>query len=290
MYLLNDYDESLKRILKEGVRKKNRTGIDCLTLFCMQARYRIDEYFPLLTKRKMGTNCFGELLWFVSGSTNNKDLQKNGVEYWTPWVDPNFEKKHGYAEGSLGPVYGFQLRHFNGYYGNGNTIQKHLGENIYGRGGSDQLLWMVDQLKTNPDSRRNLFSLWNPMQNDFMRLPPCHYTFQVFVHEDKLSGVLTQRSCDFPVGVPYDIAIYSGLIYMLAQQTGYYPYEFVHHTIDSHIYVNQIEAVEEYLSRPEIDCPKLNLKKAKDIDSYSIADFEIIDYNPGSTIKIPVAV
>jgi thymidylate synthase len=123
-----------------------------------------------------------------------------------------------------------------------------------------------------------------------MRLAPCHYTFQVFVHEDKLSGVLTQRSCDFPIGVPYNIAFYSGLIYMLAQQTGYRPYEFVHHAVDSHIYINQIEAVEEYLNRPEISCPKLNLRKASSITEYSVDDFDIQDYNPGLPIKIPVAV
>lgn len=291
MYLLNDYDEALRKILKEGVRKKNRTGVDSLAVFCLQSRYRIDEYFPLLTKRKIWPrSCFAELLWFISGSSNNKDLQKDGVEYWTPWVNSEFEKEHGYAEGSLGPVYGFQLRHFDGYYGDGRTVQMHLGENIYGRGGFDQLLWMVEQLKINPDSRRNIFSLWNPKQIDLMRLAPCHYTFQVFVHEDKLSGVLTQRSCDFPVGVPYNIAFYSALIHLLAQQTGYRPYEFVHHTIDSHIYINQIEAVEEYLSRESVDCPKLNLKKAKDIGSYSLEDFEVVDYNPHPVIKIPVAV
>ena len=123
-----------------------------------------------------------------------------------------------------------------------------------------------------------------------MRIPPCHYTFQVFVNEDKLSGELTQRSCDFPVGVPANIQFYSALIYMLAQQTGLKPYEFVHSTVDSHIYEDQMDAVGEYLARPKPDSPRLQLNKAKDIYSYSTDDFELLDYLPEAKIKIPVAV
>ena len=306
-YLLDDYDAALELILNEGVKKENRTGVDSLAVFCIQSRYKIDKYFPLLTRRKIWPKAvFAELLWFISGSTNNNDLKKLGADFWTPWVDEEFEKKHGYAPASLGPVYGFQLRHFGGDYGNGiggsrNSprdyciglkleMEQTYEYKTYGLGGFDQLAWMIEQLKTNPNSRRNLFSLWNPKQIDMMRLAPCHYTFQVFVHEDKLSGVLTQRSCDFPVGVPYNICFYSALIHMLSQQTGYKPYEFVHHTIDSHIYVDQIEAVEEYLSRPKVDCPKLEVEPASDIDSYTMDNFKITDYNPQPVIKIPVAV
>jgi thymidylate synthase len=226
-------------------------------------------------------------------------LQKLGADFWTPWVNDDFERRNGYAEGSLGPIYGFQLRHFGGAYGNGiggmtgsqsNITPNNVAPNYYGTGGFDQLKEMVNLLRLEPDSRRNLFSLWNPQQIGKMRIPPCHYTFQVYTEGDKLSGVLTQRSCDFPVGVPYNIAFYSALIYMLATETGYLPNEFVHHTIDSHIYVDQIPAVEEYLSRPERSCPKLTVKKAKNIDSYSMEDFELTDYNPDEVIKIPVAV
>ena len=291
MYILDDYDLALERILKEGVRKTNRTGVDCLTLFCIQSRYKINEFFPILTRRKIWPNSvFAELLWFLSGSSNNNDLKKWGADFWTPWVSKEFEEKHYYADGSLGPVYGFQLRHFNGYYGDGRSEQMHLGENIYGRGGVDQLSWMLDEIKNNPDSRRILFSLWNPAQMNDMRLPPCHYTFQVFIHDDKMSGVLTQRSCDFPVGVPYNIAFYSALIYLLAQQTGYAPYEFVHHTIDSHIYVNQIEGVKEYLSREKMPCPKLILRKRDKIGEYNVDDFQLDNYNPQKVISFPVAV
>jgi len=313
MYVLQPYDDALHNILDNGVRKINRTGVDTLAVFGIQSRYKIAENFPVLTGRKVWPkSIFAELLWFLSGSTNNQDLNALGAKIWDSWVDPEFEKKHGFAPGSFGPVYGFQLRHFGGYYGNGIggnpnsdknhvvNLAQHFGEkdekeNVYGKGGFDQLSYMVERLKTNPDCRRNLFSLWNPAQVHQMRLPPCHYTFQVFTHEDangtkQLSGLLTQRSCDFPIGVPANIQFYSTLIYMLAQQCGYEPFEFIHSTVDAHIYVNQIAAVEEYLERKKPDSPKLKLTKADDIFSYKPEHFELVDYNPLSKIEIPVAV
>lgn len=306
MYLLEDYDNALRTILKNGVRKTNRTGVDTIAVFGIQSRYRIDTHFPLLTGRKIWPrSIFAELLWFISGSTNNKDLQAMNSNIWTPWVDESFEKANGLAPGSFGEVYGFQLRHFGGHYGNGiggfshttNTTEELPNEaggfdnvSMYGTGGFDQLTHMVERLKTHPDCRRNLFSLWNPKSIAKSKLPPCHYTFQVFVHENKLSGLLTQRSCDWPVGVCANIQFYSALIYMLAQQTGLEPYEFIHSTADSHIYANQIEAVEQYLAAPKPDSPKLKLNKANDIFSYKLEDFELVDYNPGPKINIPVAV
>lgn len=299
-YIMQDYDNALRKILKEGVWKENRTGVRTIAVFGIQRRYRIDEHFPLLTGRKVWPKAiFGELLWFISGSTNNKDLQALGSNIWTPWVDAEFEKKHGYAEGAFGPVYGFQLRHFGGEYGNGiggcagtqsNQTPGNVAPGYYGMGGFDQLDHMVKTLKENPDDRRNLFSLWNPKDVYKMRLPCCHYTFQCFTHDGKLSGMLTQRSCDFPVGVNSNIQFYSALIYMLAQQCGLEPYEFIHSTADSHIYEDQIPAVEEYLAREKPDSPKLILHKAPDIYSYKMEDFEVVDYNPLPAIKIPVAV
>lgn len=303
MYVMKDYDLALERILKEGVRKENRTGVDTIALFGIQSRYRIDQHFPFLTGRKLRfKSMIGELIWFLSGSTNNEDLVDLGCKFWTPWVDEEFEKKHGFVPNSFGPVYGFQLRHFGGFYGNGARDQTecivdvetddcddHMTD-LYGHGGFDQLAYMMDRLKNHPDCRRILFSLWNPKQLHQMRLPPCHYTFQCFVHDGKLSGELTQRSCDFPVGVPFNIAFYSAFIYMLAQQTGLEPYEFVHSTVDSHIYANQIEAVEEYLARPKPDSPKLELQKADDIDLYTPDDFVLKDYEPQPTMKFEVAV
>jgi len=297
-YILEPYDDALTQILRKGDLKKNRTGVDTISIFCMQSRYRIDEYFPLLTRRSIRPqSLFAELLWFISGNTNNNKLKELGCNFWTPWVDEEFEEKHKFVPGSFGPLYGFQLRHFNGIYHNGdqNCFRRdHYGSEpdnyCYGEGGFDQLAYVLEQLKTNPDSRRILWNLWNPKQLDKMRLPPCHYGFQFYTYENKLSGVLTQRSCDFPVGVPFNIAFYSALIYMVAQQTGFEPYEFIHWTADSHIYVDQIPAVEDYLARDKPGSPKLNLRKAEDIDSYKVEDFQLEMYNPLSHIKIPVAV
>jgi thymidylate synthase len=333
MYIMQAYDDALRHILDHGVRKKNRTGVDTIAVFGLLSKYRIDEHFPIITGRKVWPkSIFAELLWFLSGSANNNDLEALGSKIWRPWVDSDFEKKHGFSSGDLGPVYGFQLRHFGADYkqllalkqeiketeaeyekqcrldrdfcdGNSwldhhcvlpsTTIHYHL-DSLYNKyeqiKGVDQLVYMVDTLKKDPDCRRNLFSLWNPKDLDKMRLAPCHYTFQVFVNNGKLSGSLTQRSCDFPIGVPANIQFYSALVYMLAQQCGLEPYEFVHYTVDAHIYENQIPAVETYLSRLKPDSPRLNLNKAENITSYKLEDFQLVDYNPLDKIDIPVAV
>ena len=290
MYLMQDYDDALERILKHGIMKTNRTGVDTLSLFGMQSRYRIDERFPLLTRRRIRhKSMVGELLWFLSGSTLNQDLKDLGCGFWTPWLDKEFEEENGFVDGAFGPLYGFQLRHFGGHYGNGSSETN--SNPLYGEGGFDQLAYMVDLLKNNPNDRRILFSLWNPKMMHQMRLPPCHYSFQCYTHDGKLSGMLTQRSCDFPVGVPFNIAFYSALIYMLAQQANLEPYEFVHTTADSHIYVNQIEAVEEYLSRGKPDSPVLKIFATADsIEDYKPSDFVLEDYNPEPEIKFEVAV
>lgn len=316
MYTMQAYDDALKLIMEKGVWRSNkRTGIRCKSYCGIVSRYRIDEAFPILTRRKVWPkSIFAELLWFISGSTCNKDLQALGANIWTPWVDAEFEKKHGYAEGCFGPVYGFQLRHFGGDYGNGIGGQSYLWKDTdmanggddyvvsyhrpsptkmsyYGCGGFDQLAWMMNRIKEDPSCRRILFSLWNPKDTARQKLPPCHYTYQVFIDDDgRLSGMMTQRSCDFPIGVPANIQFYSALTYMIAQQTGYQPYEFVHSTVDSHIYENQLEAVQEYLNTPIIDSPMLKINKAADIFSYKLEDFEVSNYNPGPVIKIPVAV
>jgi thymidylate synthase len=313
---MEPYDNALKTILAKGTWRSNkRTGVRCKSHLGIVSRYRINKEFPILSRRKVWPKAiFAELLWFISGSTCNKDLQALGANIWTPWVDAEFEKKHGYAEGCFGPVYGFQLRHFGGTYGNGiggrafskDTTVKTIEEcnsggcvwdeekdwgSEYGRGGFDQLAWMMNRIKEDPSCRRILFSLWNPKDVDKMKLPPCHYTYQLFIDDDgRLSGMLTQRSCDFPIGVPANIQFYSALTCMIAQQTGYEPYEFVHSTVDSHIYENQIDEVEQYLSLPIVDSPKLTINKAADIFSYSMEDFILEDYNPGPVIKFALAV
>ena len=278
-YIMEPYDHALREILKHGIKRTDRTGVGTLSVFGHQMRFDISENFPIITKRKVWPrSIFGELLWLLSGSSNNNDLLKMGIKFWTPWVDESFEKKHGFAHGELGPVYGFQLRHFGGDYKTKT-------------GGTDQLAWLMNEIRTNPTSRRMLISYWNPNQLSQMKLPPCHYTFQIYIDDEgRMSGMLTQRSADYPIGIPANIQFYSAFVYMLAQQTGYTPHQFIHNTGDTHIYLNQIEAVEEYLSRDPVDSPKLNLRKADDIYSYQLDDFELVDYNPQGPIKIPVAV
>ena len=284
-YLCQPYDDALEEIMERGHRKVNRTGVDTLAVFCIEKRYDISEGWPLITGRKLTTKAlFGELLWFLEGSTNNNRLRELGCNFWTPWVDEDFTRRHHFEPGAFGPLYGFQLRHFGGSYNHG------IENDAYGRGGYDQLANMIDTLKTNPDCRRNLFSLWNPNQLHQMRLPPCHYTYQCFVHDGKLSGCLTQRSCDFPVGIPFNIGFYSALTMMLAQQAGLEPHEFIHSTKDSHIYVDQIDKVEEYLAREKPDSPKLKIRKAKDIFSYTPKDFKVVGYKPQPKLDIAVAI
>lgn len=310
MYLMQAYDDSLRQILETGTSRTNqRTKIKTLSIFGMINRYRLDtEYFPILTKRKVWPkSVFSELLWFLSGSTSNKDLKELGCNFWSPWVDHEWEKKNGFADETFGPVYGFQLRHFGGEYGSGQDepgqeeIYKDDNGQFqsmqitpdfkYGQGGFDQLAWVVNRIKEDPSCRRTLWTLWNPQDVAKMRLPPCHMLYQVLVDDDrKLTGIMYQRSCDFPVGVPANIQFYSALTMMIAQQTDCVAHEFVHMTADSHIYADQIPAVEEYLALPKIDSPKLKINKAADIFSYRPEDFEVSDFTSGPKIEIPVAV
>ncbi len=303
MYLFEPYDNALDKILSKGVLKSNkRTGVKTLAICGIESRYKLDTgYFPVMTRRKTyPKSIFAELLWFISGSTNNKDLQALGANIWTPWVSKEFEDKHGYAEGSFGPVYGFQLRHFGGYYGDGvggpsklekSTLPDNYKTSMYGFCGVDQLAYMMKRIKDDPSCRRILFSLWNPRDLDKMRLPPCHIEYQVMIDDcGRLSGHLTQRSCDFPIGIPANIQFYSALTCMIAQQTGYEPFEFVHETVDSHIYWDQIDAVKEYLNLPIINSPSLKLNKATSIYEYKLGDFVLEGFKPGPKLEIPVAV
>ena len=288
MYLMSPYDSALQEILDSGVERTNkRTGIKTLSIFGMSRRYRLDtEYFPILTRRKVWPkSVFSELLWFLSGSTNNNDLKDLGCNFWTPWVDEEFTDKHHYQPDVFGPVYGFQLRHFGGNYNKGHHNE------AYGHGGFDQLDWVVNRIKEDSSCRRTLWTLWNPNDIAKMKLPPCHMLYQVLVDDERrMTGIMYQRSCDFPIGVPANIQFYSALTIMLAQQTDCTPHEFVHMTADSHIYEDQLDAVREYLDTPIIDSPKLTIEKADDIYSYSVDSFKITDLQSGPKIEIPVAV
>lgn len=285
---MQPYDDALREILDRGITKSNqRTGVKTKSIFGMSTRYRLDtDYFPILTKRKVWPkSVFSELLWLLEGSTSNKRLKELGCNFWTPWVSREFEEEHGYQEDAFGPVYGFNLRHFGGDYNEGCESSE------YGKDGFDQLEYVMGRIKTDPSCRRILWSFWNPAEVHRMRLPPCHIMLQLLIDDDRrMTGIMTQRSCDFPIGIPANVQFYSALICMIAQQTDCTPYEFVHMTADSHIYYDQIEAVEEYLDLPEIDSPKLEINKAKDIYSYTPEDFVIKDFNCGPKIEIPVAV
>lgn len=286
MYICKEYDDALERILNYGSKKDNRTGVGTLSLFGMQTRYDISTNFPLLTGRKLSfKSIMAELVWFISGSTNLNTLERLGCKYWSPWRSKFFEEEKGYVAGALGPVYGFQLRNFGGYYGIGD-------ESTYIRkgGGTDQLDKMIHLLRVAPDSRRNLFSLWHPEQIDCMRLPPCAYTFQLYVNDGKLSGLVNQRSADYPVGVPANIAFYAAIIYLLAETSGLLPGELIHSTADSHIYLNQIDSVEEYLQRDKPDSPQLELEGLESVYDYAPENFHLYNYNPKPAIKFPVAV
>ncbi len=307
MYVTQEYDDSLKFILENGELRKNRTGVDCITVFSRTSTYDISERFPLITKRKLYPKAvFAELLWMLSGSTNNEDLKALGANFWTPWVDESnplnqeFYKRTGFPSGYLGPVYGWQMRHFGADYSDyilALKREQHNPEAYEGAAkevlskGVDQISWLLNEIKVNPESRRLIVSLWNPKDLSCMRLPPCHYCFHVSIDDKRrMSLLMNQRSCDFPVGVPANIQFYSALCYMLAQQTDCTPHKLVHHTEDAHIYVNQIDAVKEYLSREARESPKLDLKSAPSIFDYKMENFNVVGYDPHSPIKTPVTV
>lgn len=296
---MQEYDDALRTILEKGIWKSNkRTGIRTLYICGIQTRYSLTDRFPVMTRRKYHPkSVFAELLWVISGNTNNNDLRKLGCNFWNPWVDDTFTAKHGFVQGSFGPIYGFQLRHFNGFYGNGTGGLAYTdktnenGENIYGKGGFDQLSYLMDRLREDHSDRRLLFSLWNPQQLHQMRLPPCHFTYQVSVDDEgHLTGHLTQRSCDFWLGSCANIQFYSALTIMIAQQTGYKPLELVYEGIDCHIYENQIDAVKQYLETPIINSPSITINKSKDIFSYTMDDFILSDFISGPKITVKVVV
>lgn len=280
-YILNDYDFTLEKIINNGIRKSNRTGIDTLSLFGTQCRYRIDEGFPLPTKRKaFYKSIFAELIWMLSGSTNINDLNNLNSKIWDFWKDSEFEKRNNYADGDLGPIYGHSFRHFGGKYKSNDN-------------GFDQVSYLINELKNNKYSRRALINLWDPtvMTSDKVKLPTCHYAFQVLVdNEDRLTGILTQRSGDWLPGVSANVYFYSAFLCMIAQQTDLKPYELVHHVADAHVYVNQIDAAKEYLNAQKYDSPKLILNKKKSIFDYQVSDFTIENYVSGPIIKVPIAV
>lgn len=263
----NQYETLLRDVFEHGAHKTDRTGTGTRSVFGRQMRFDLSEGFPLVTTKKLHIrSIIYELLWFLAGDTNIQYLRDHKVTIWDEWADEN---------GDLGPVYGHQWRHWPAP--DGKEI--------------DQIAELVDLLKTHPDSRRMIVSAWNPGEIGRMALPPCHCLWQVYVADGKLSLQLYQRSCDMFLGVPFNIASYSLLTHMLAQQTGYEPGEFVWTGGDVHIYDNHVEQTKLQLSRDPRPYPKLVINRKPDsIFDYRFEDFEITGYDPHPHIKAPVAV
>ncbi|MDF5819650.1 thymidylate synthase [Corynebacterium felinum] len=260
------YEDLLRTIMAEGTHKADRTGTGTTSLFGRQIRFNLAESFPLITTKKVHMHSVvGELLWFLQGSSNVRWLQDNNIRIWNEWADEN---------GDLGPVYGVQWR----------SWPTPTGEHI------DQISQALETLKNNPDSRRNIVSAWNVAEIENMALPPCHLLFQLYVANGTLSCQLYQRSADMFLGVPFNIASYSLLTHMLAQQAGLEVGEFIWTGGDCHIYDNHREQVLLQLSREPRPYPQLKLNKAADLFSYDFADVEIVGYDPHPAIKAQVAV
>ena len=264
---MQQYLDLMRHVLQNGVTKSDRTGTGTRSVFGYQMRFDLSQGFPALTTKKLHLkSIIHELLWFLSGDTNIRYLKENGVRIWDEWADKN---------GDLGRVYGAQWRSWRGV--NGETI--------------DQIRNLVQQIQTNPDSRRLIVSAWNPAEVDSMALPPCHALFQFYVANGKLSCQLYQRSADIFLGVPFNIARYALLTMMLAQVCGLQAGEFIHTLGDAHLYNNHLEQARLQLTREPRPLPKMHINPdVRDIFAFRFNDFELTDYDPHPHIKAQVSV
>ncbi|ORE95449.1 thymidylate synthase [Acuticoccus yangtzensis] len=268
---MQSYHDLLRRILAEGVRQADRTGVGTLSVFGHQTRYDLAKGFPLVTTKRVHLkSVIAELLWFVAGETNANQLRARGATIWDEWAD---------ADGELGPVYGRQWRAW-----------------PTARGPVDQLARVVEEIRTNPASRRHIVSAWNVGQLDEMALPPCHLLFQFHVAPQpdgpgRLSCQVYQRSADVFLGVPFNIASYAILTHMVAHATGLVPGDLVHTLGDAHIYLNHMEQVEAQLAREPRPLPVLDLSGApRDLFAIEAEHIRVTGYDPHPAIKAPVAV
>lgn len=264
---MQQYHQLLRHILDNGIQKGDRTGTGTLSVFGYQMRFDLREGFPLVTTKKCHLrSIIHELLWFLKGDTNIGYLKENKVSIWDEWAD---------EQGDLGPVYGYQWRHWPD-----------------GKGGEiDQIKNLIQQIRTNPNSRRLIVSAWNVADVDDMALPPCHLLFQFYVAEGRLSCQLYQRSADVFLGVPFNIASYALFTMMVAQVCGLEAGEFIHTFGDAHLYNNHLEQAKLQLSREIRPLPDMKLNAGvKDIFEFRYEDFELLNYNPHPAIKAPVAV
>lgn len=264
---LRQYLQLCEHILANGTIKGDRTGTGTMSTFGYQMRFDLAEGFPLLTTKKLHLkSIIYELLWFLTGDTNVRYLQENGVRIWNEWADEN---------GELGPVYGHQWRSWSG--ADGTTV--------------DQISNLIEQIKSNPNSRRLIVSAWNVAEVEKMALPPCHCMFQFYIADGKLSCQLYQRSADVFLGVPFNIASYALLTLMIAQVCGLKPGEFIHTFGDAHIYQNHLEQIKLQLGREPRPLPTMRINpNVKDIYSFQYDDFQLEGYDPHPHIKGVVSV
>lgn len=264
---MRQYLDLVRHVRDSGVRKEDRTGTGTLSTFGYQMRFDLSAGFPMVTTKKLHLrSIIHELLWFLSGDSNVSYLRENGVSIWDEWADD---------DGELGPIYGVQWR--NWPVPNDGTI--------------DQIEMVLHQIKETPDSRRMIVSAWNVAELDNMVLPPCHLLFQFYVADGKLSCQLYQRSCDLFLGVPFNIASYSLLTHMLAQQAGLSVGDFIWTGGDCHLYLNHLEQADEQLKREPLPLPRLAIKRRPDsIFDYRFEDFEILNYESHPHIAAKVAV
>ena len=261
------YLDLLEELLERGARKSDRTGTGTLSVFGRQMRFSLDDSFPLLTTKKLHLkSIIYELLWFLRGDTNVRWLQERGVTIWDEWADES---------GELGPVYGYQWRHW-------RTPE---GAEI------DQIAKVIESLRKKPESRRHVVSAWNPADVERMALPPCHLLFQFYVAEGRLSCQMYQRSADVFLGVPFNIASYALLTLMVAQVTGLKRGEFVLTLGDAHLYLNHLDQAREQLARAPRPFPRMRLNpEVKDLAAFRYEDFTLEGYDPHPAIRAPIAV
>ena len=264
---MRQYLDLMHKILDEGVQKDDRTGVGTISIFGYQMRFDLQNGFPLVTTKKLHLrSIIYELLWFLQGDTNIRYLQENGVRIWNKWADEN---------GDLGPVYGAQWRSWRG--ANGESI--------------DQISQVIEQIKTNPTSRRMIVNAWNVSEIRKMILPPCHLLFQFYVVDGKLSCQLFQRSADCLLGIPFNIASYALLTMMIAQVCDLEPGDFVHTLGDAHLYLNHLDQAHLQLSRVPFPLPQMKINPmAKDIFEFQYEDFELYNYQAHPHIKAKVAI
>ena len=262
---MRQYLDFMRHVYEHGTEKTDRTGTGTRSVFGYQMRFDLQEGFPLVTTKKLHLkSIIHELIWFLAGSTNIQYLKDNGVSIWDEWAD---------AEGNLGPVYGYQWR----------SWPAPNGEHI------DQIAQLVEQIKTNPDSRRLIVSAWNVADIPRMKLPPCHLLFQFYVSGQRLDLQLYQRSADLALGVPFNIASYALLLTMVAAECELEPGVFVHTIGDAHLYLNHLDGIRAQLEREPYPLPRLELAK-KPLDELIFEDVRLVDYRHHPFIRFPVAV